>query len=250
MNAASHEIQWTPEKVGRLWDYYSSQPAYDSQYFGAQMGPGVARFVLRSLDLPPTARLLDLSCGRGDLIAAFLPLLKPGQSIAGTDPSLPSVETCRQRFATVQPAVQVEQTEGFSTPLPAEQFDLVMATEVIEHLVADEITAMLAEVMRLLRPGGSLLITTPLNENLDAAKVLCPDCGCVFHRWQHQRSWSTAQLQQRLEQAGFQTTIAMPVDWGRWQPVTGPLWEVWARRLFGRFRRLPPPNGLVYLGRK
>lgn len=248
MTFAPHEIQWTGEKVQRLWDYYASQPAYHQQYFGAQAGAAVARFVGQHLDLPQARQILDLSCGRGDLIAAMLPRLQPGQRIVGTDPSTRSIETCRQRFAAAGAAVQLELTAGFATPLPSGGFDLVLATEVIEHLMPDEISALLAEAKRLLRPSGSLLITTPLEENLDGSKVLCPDCGCVFHRWQHQRSWTAGQLRDCLHQAGFRATLVQPIDWGGWQPDPGPVWKTWLRRALRRFRHAPPATGLVYLG--
>jgi ubiquinone/menaquinone biosynthesis C-methylase UbiE len=44
---------------------------------------------------------------------------------------------------------------------PSEHFDLVVSIEVIEHIQPDEIPQFLAEIRRVLRPGGGLVLTTP-----------------------------------------------------------------------------------------
>jgi len=69
----------------------------------------------------------------------------------------------------------------------------------IEHLLPDQIDATLADIARILRPGGRLVLTTPHNEQVEHAKTICPDCGCVFHPWQHMGSFTTASVGQLLE---------------------------------------------------
>ena len=46
-------------------------------------------------------------------------------------------------------------------PLAAASFDAVVAGEVIEHLVPEDVLPALSECVRVLRPGGRLLLTTP-----------------------------------------------------------------------------------------
>lgn len=98
-------------------------------------------------------RALDLGCGTGDFTAA---LADCGARAVGVDVASAAVERARTRhpglcFALVP----------FDGPLPFEvgAFDLVWASEVIEH-VADT-SRWLSEVRRVLAPGGRLLMTTP-----------------------------------------------------------------------------------------
>lgn len=55
--------------------------------------------------------------------------------------------------------------------LPAESFDVVVCTEVLEHVLRP--FEAVAEILRLLRPGGLLLITTPFNFRIHGP---LPDC--------------------------------------------------------------------------
>ena len=42
-------------------------------------------------------------------------------------------------------------------------------------------------------------------EGLLLRRFRCPDCGCIFHRWQHMRSWNLDSLQKCMSTAGFIT---------------------------------------------
>jgi hypothetical protein len=39
-------------------------------------------------------------------------------------------------------------------------------------------------------------------------KVGCPECGCVFHKWQHVRSWNKGSIVKFFENASFKTLNA------------------------------------------
>lgn len=84
--------------------------------------------------------------------------------------------------------------------LPDNQFDAVVASEVLEHLHDEQRTAGLREIARVLKPGGWFLGTVPDNENLKAGDVICPCCGALFHRWGHQKSFTLDSLQAELAQ--------------------------------------------------
>jgi hypothetical protein len=67
---------------------------------------------------------------------------------------------------------------------------------------------MLGEIRRILKPGtGYLFVTTPNNENLEASTVFCPECGAVFHRYQHLRSFTIESLEELMRSHGFATTL-------------------------------------------
>lgn len=53
-------------------------------------------------------------------------------------------------------------------PVADHSTDVVVATEIIEHLIPEQVTHVLAEAQRVLRPGGIVLITTPNQLHLGA----------------------------------------------------------------------------------
>jgi len=244
-----HEIEWTPEKVARLWDFYATNRSVSSMYFGAQAGPAVAKYVDEILGLKSIGALLDLSCGVGDVLAACRPRLRPDCRLVGVDYSPVSVEQARLRLAGNSQPVEITHITGFPISLAARQFDLVIMTEVVEHLDDNELSGAIAECQRLLAPGGHLVITTPNNEDYDASKVCCPECGCVFHRWQHRRTWTATSLRERFEVAGFETRVARSIAWGAIELKPVP-WHkrIW-RKLISSMVPMWPETGLVYIGR-
>jgi len=101
--------------------------------------------------LEPESFVLDLGCGRGGLVEQ---LEHPRNQIVGVDPDVVSLK--EHRLAGEMPL-----TAALSTPLPFEdmQFDMVFASWVLEHLAQPKKT--LAEVGRVLRPGGAFIFITP-----------------------------------------------------------------------------------------
>ena len=83
-------------------------------------------------------------------------------------------------------------------PQASGSMDFVAISEVLEHLTDEQSTAGLAEIFRVLKPGGRIIGTVPHNEVLIEQQVICPDCSHVFHRWGHQRSFTMPQVRSML----------------------------------------------------
>lgn len=79
-------------------------------------------------------------------------------------------------------------------PFDDDFFDIVFCSEIIEHLSREQIQQGLNEVSRILKRDGVLLGTVPFNENLFEGRVVCPDCGSVFHRIGHQQTFDLKTL--------------------------------------------------------
>jgi 2-polyprenyl-3-methyl-5-hydroxy-6-metoxy-1,4-benzoquinol methylase len=114
------------------------------------------RFLLQHVR--PGARALDLGCGEG----AFTALMAQ----AGADPvGLDVAEAALRRARKAHPELKFQLAPlGGPLPLGDGEFELVWASEVIEH-VADT-ARWLSEVRRVLAPRGRLLVTTPNHARL------------------------------------------------------------------------------------
>ncbi len=104
----------------------------------------------------PSLRILDLSCGEGALLEC---LHRKGCQVEGTHYRDDDYILKRPREILSQ--VPIRQNVDLTRPLPFEdgQFDVVIATEVIEHLPNH--SAFLAEATRIVKNHGHLILTTP-----------------------------------------------------------------------------------------
>jgi SAM-dependent methyltransferase len=73
-------------------------------------------------------------------------------------------------------------------PFPDRSFDLVVATEILEHLPDALHAAAINELGRV--ANKYILISVPNRENLEEVSTRCADCGAHFHVWGHKRSYS------------------------------------------------------------
>ena len=98
-------------------------------------------------------RVLDLGCGDGELSVELAKAT--AATVVCADISSVAVEACRRR------GLEAYQVELGSVPLPFPDaaFDLVHMEEVIEHVVRPDQS--MAEIRRVLVPGGHLILSTP-----------------------------------------------------------------------------------------
>lgn len=102
-----------------------------------------------------SGRLLELGCGKGDLLAA----LADDFTVHGVDVSEYCVTETNQRFGRlVAEAVDLECT------FPAGRYDVIVAFDVLEHL--HDPMATMAAAFRSLNDGGVFLFTVPNNYGL------------------------------------------------------------------------------------
>lgn len=83
-------------------------------------------------------------------------------------------------------------------PYEDDTFDVVFCSEVLEHLLDEQLAMGLKEINRILVKGGYLIGTVPFNENLRLSQVVCPHCGKLFHNKGHHQSFDIDRLAAKL----------------------------------------------------
>src|SRR4029079_13025367 len=92
----------------------------------------------------------DAGCGTGRNLAEFGAL----GTAAGVDPSPEAIAFCHRRGLREVSAAGLEQL-----PFGDAEFDLILATDVLEHIPHDEVAA--RELRRVAAPGALLMVTVP-----------------------------------------------------------------------------------------
>ncbi|HET8672211.1 MAG TPA: methyltransferase domain-containing protein [Thermoleophilaceae bacterium] len=140
-------------------------------------------------------RALDLGCGDGRLISEL-----GARRLVAADVSELALERARDRLGPDAEFVELEP----DAPLPLEdsQFDLVLCAETLEHV--RDVQLGLSEVRRVLRPGGTLAVTTPAHGRLSALRLLVRGFDSGFDPLSpHLRFFTKRSLRRVLEELGF-----------------------------------------------
>lgn len=96
--------------------------------------------------LKPGSEIVDVGCGLQPYRHFFLHTLYIGIDVE--DSGRNAEDKCADKYF-----------DGIKIPLESESFDAVLCTEVLEHAVDPEL--LVAEIFRILRPGGRLCVTVP-----------------------------------------------------------------------------------------
>jgi 2-polyprenyl-3-methyl-5-hydroxy-6-metoxy-1,4-benzoquinol methylase len=107
---------------------------------------------------PPAARGRALEVGPGS--GVYLPLLAELFAEVTASDVEQSFLVHAAGLAAEHPNVRAVQDDVTASALPARHFDVVLCSEVIEHI--GDSSAALREIHRILKPGGTLLLSTPL----------------------------------------------------------------------------------------
>jgi len=106
------------------------------------------------MSVPQDSRILDVGCGEGVLVEEFS---QKGWKIAGIDLNYESE--------------YVRRGDALNMPYPDASFDIVLFLDTLEHLTYENQPKALAEIKRILKPGGSLIMSVPnlahLNSRVD-----------------------------------------------------------------------------------
>jgi len=157
------------------------------------------------LGVRPGSRVLDLGCGAGR--HAF-EAWRRGASVVALDYSEAELKEVRAVLGAMLDANEITDVDGvggaangdaLALPFPDAAFDCVIASEVLEHVWAD--TTAIAELVRVLKPGGRIAVTVPTRwpERI---------CWALDYRYHdtpggHVRIYRQHELETKLETAGL-----------------------------------------------
>jgi SAM-dependent methyltransferase len=144
--------------------------------------------LLSQTPLPAGPRILDAGCGTGGNLQYYARLGKA----SGVDPAPDAVRFCHQRGLE-----SVQQAGLESLPFDDASFDVIAATDVLEHIAAEQ--EALTELRRVATPGGALLLTVP------AYMWLWTQEDENLH---HKRRYTRPRLMQAVERSGWKPQIA------------------------------------------
>lgn len=192
---------------------------------------GVYRRELRPRALGRVLRVLDVGCGGGDVARALLRWARRdgvGMRVLGIDPDPRAIDWAERR--PPMPGLMLRRAS--SADLLDERFDVVLSNHVLHHLEPEGLELLLADSIRVLRPGGLALhvdlargraaylafgaATLPLQTTVLAGSLVRPD-GLTSIR----RAYTAPELAEALP-GGWAVRRAFPARLhARWEDRDG-----------------------------
>jgi len=140
----------------------------------------------RKANLGPPSRILEIGCGDGALLGLLHRRL--GLAVDGVDTNEQGLDFAREMFVKHKLNGNFKYVESYDTGYGSDCFDLVVCSDVIEHV--EDPQTMLQEIHRVLKPGGRLIISTPIRfselpiDPMHVQEWFCSEfsymCGKVF----------------------------------------------------------------------
>lgn len=147
--------------------------------------------------VPPGGRVLDLGCGAGDPIAAYM--AGQGYRVTGFDASAAMLAIARERY----PSGDWRQGDMRALDL-SERFDGILGWNSFFHLTMDEQRGVLGRIARHLAPGGAVMLTVGPAEGEVTGRV---GDDTVYHA-----SLSPAEYTAILADHGVEVAAFVPED--------------------------------------
>jgi 2-polyprenyl-3-methyl-5-hydroxy-6-metoxy-1,4-benzoquinol methylase len=177
---------YTSDREQKAYDGWYSDEHASAAFLEKRLDEIVARFASSR----QTGRLLDVGFGAGDLLESAR---RAGWQVTGVETARDAVEHVRKRGIEVFHGVLRD------APYEPASFDVVIATELFEHVI--DVRPLLVDIERVLRPGGLLWATTPHGRGISAR--LLGASWSVIAPPEHVQLFSVRGLRTLLHGAGF-----------------------------------------------
>lgn len=183
----------TSERTAVLDEYAKLSPGYDEKW--SFYVEATTRETLARLSLTAGERVLDVGCGTGVLLERLAARHDPS-SLVGAEPVPEMLARARQRLPG---EVELCQAWAEELPFPDADFDVVISCNMFHYIRRPH--AALAEMRRVLRPGGRLLLTDWCHDFLT-----CRICDWYLRRTDpaHYHTYRAGECRKLLAENGFQ----------------------------------------------
>ena len=158
----------------------------------------------------PGERVLDVGCGTG-AFARRLVDANPAQSVTGADVSAGMLAEARRKLGDA-PNVRFVEARAEALPFPDGAFEVVVSASALHY--ARRPGAALAEIARVLRPGGRAVV---LDWDRSRWTMAAMDAALRLFDPAHGRTLSGAELGEQIAAAGFASHSVRPFDRGVWR---------------------------------
>lgn len=172
------------ENTGKFWDQKFAEEKHNHPMENWRLGEVVKR-------VDPNKSLLNLGVGRGE-IEEILVKKYPKLKYTGTDITRSTLKKLQKAY----PTWKFQYAELDQLPFPKESFEQVLLLEVLEHIKPNETFEVLEELARVLVPGGTAMISVPVNEGLEQMLPVNPNS--------HMRIYSKELLAYELREVGLE----------------------------------------------
>jgi ubiquinone/menaquinone biosynthesis C-methylase UbiE len=151
----------TPQTHGLIldhgWSYDLMLWCFDTFMFRGQLRELRQRTATLA-HLQPGDTVLDVGCGTGTLALDVQPRVGNAGRVCGIDPGPQQIARARAKAARRQAPIEFQIGVIERLPFPDQTFDAVLSTLMMHHLPASLKRQGLAEIARVLKPGGHLII--------------------------------------------------------------------------------------------
>ena len=202
MSSEKIHSQNAPKTRGRTIPWTSF---YDAVVWLVSLGKGraIRKATVELAQIKPGDSVLDVGCGTGDLTIAAKAVASPTGQVYGTDASPEMIDLARRKAARagVDVTFQIDLIENIT--FPDNQFDVVLSSLMMHHLPDDLKREGLAEIYRVLKPDGRLLIVDM--ESLSSGSVVqrLSDIMIQLHGGHKHMQNNVKKLIPLVEAAGF-----------------------------------------------
>jgi ubiquinone/menaquinone biosynthesis C-methylase UbiE len=170
----------------------------------------IKQIMTERLELQPGSRLLDLGCGTGDDVSELAAIIGATGSVVGADVSAAMIAEAKRRHGHLAPAVRFMQADAERLDLSDGAFDQCRAERLLMHVPHPQ--QALAEMVRVLRPGGRLVVFDFDWDTLYADSRHKETTRRLFRSFSDgiRNGWIGRALPRLFREAGLQNVIDVP----------------------------------------
>ena len=177
-------------------DHWSSRPTLDAllSHDIAELRAGFVRRLF-----PDVAGMDVLEVGSGPAHDALVFALR-GAAVTALDISSTALELAEQIYLDLDLPLSTVHADATAMPFDDNSFDLAFNAGVLEHFNDDQLEHVIDEMIRVVRPGGTVLAFCPNRHNVFYQRHLR---RLAEHSYEFERAFTAAEVRQRFEARGL-----------------------------------------------